>query len=221
MGMRKLLYSVAIILLTANCCLAYTGMKPQESLIKAGTVKLNQYWQLTLEQDYVADDQGRDICFTQSDMGLVCKPMTDWFELGVNYRRIYQRTEDDPYKAIDRPRLNIALRGQIFAFDASCASRFEYRNQERQKDFWRYGNKFALKFQPLVPAFKLQPYIAYDFSADLNSTSDFASRGFSSGASFKLSQNLTGDFYCRWQTSRYGDIFYDYRVIGTALRFTF
>jgi hypothetical protein len=221
MGKRSSLYSVAAILLTTNCCLAYAGPNSQNPGIKAGTIKLNQYWRLTLQQDYVADDQGGNICFTQADMGLVCKPLVDWLELGINYRRLYQRTDTDLYKPVDRPHMNVALHGQILAFDISSASGFEYRNQENQKDFWRYRNKFAVKFPPILTAIKLQPYVSHDFFTDLTNTSDYVGSGFSSGAALQISRNLTGDFYYRWQTSRYDGIRYDYRIIGTALRLTF
>jgi len=221
MGTRRSLYSVVAILLMANCCLVYAGPNTRNLSLKAGTIKLNQYWRLTFEQDYIADDQGEDIRFTQSDMGLVCRPTVDWLELGINYRRIYERTDADPYKAIDRPHMNVTLRGQILTLDISDSLRFEYRNQENQKDFWRYRNKFAVRFPSLLKAVKLQPYVAHELFADLSDTSDFARSGFSSGASLKLSPNLMADFYYRWQTSRYEGIWYDYTILGTSLRLTF
>ncbi len=221
MGMRRSLYSVVAILLMANSCLAFTGANPRNFGLKAGTIKLNQYWRLTFEQDYIADDLGEDIRFTQSDMGLVCRPMVDWLELGINYRRIYERTEADPYKAVNRPHMNFNIRGQILALDVSSASRFEYQSSETQKGFWRCRNKFTVRFPSLFAAIKLQPYVSSDFFADLTDTSDCTGRGFSSGASLRLSRNLTGDFYYRWQTSKYDGVQYDYTILGTSLRFTF
>ena len=64
MGTRRSLYSVTAILLAVQCSLACAGPKPQNPSLKTGTVNLNQYWRLTFEQDYIADDQGGDICFT-------------------------------------------------------------------------------------------------------------------------------------------------------------
>jgi hypothetical protein len=221
MGMRRSLYFVAAILLMAKSCLAYTGPNPRNFGLNAGAIKLNQYWRLTFEQNYIADEQGEDIRFTQSDMGLVCNPVVDWLELGINYKRIYQRTDADPYKAVNRPHMNVTFRGQILALDVSSASRFEYQSRETQKDFWRCRNKFAVKFPSLFTAVKLQPYVSHDFFTDLTSTSDYTGSGFSSGASLRLSRNLSGDFYYRWQTSRYDGVRYDYTIIGTALRFTF
>jgi hypothetical protein len=220
MGMRRTVHFVAAILLVIQS-LSHAAPNPRNFDIKTGTVKLNKYWRLTFEQDYIADDQGEDIRFTQSDMGLVCRPAVDWLELGINYRRIYERTEADPYKAIDRPHMNVTLRGQILALDVSDSLRFEYRNQENQKDFWRYRNKFAVRFPSLLKAVKLQPYLAHDFFVDLSDTSDFARNGFSSGASLRLSPNLMADFYYRWQTSRYEGVWYDYTILGTSLRLIF
>jgi hypothetical protein len=117
--------------------------------------------------------------------------------------------------------MNVTLRGQILALDVSNGSRFEYQSREDQKNFWRYRNKFAVKFPSLLKTVKLQPYVAHDFFADLTRTSDFARNGFSSGASLKLSRNLTGDLYYRWQTSRHDGIWYNYTILGTSLRLTF
>ena len=219
--MRKSIYSAVVILLAAKCCFAYTGPNPRNSNIKAGTVKLDRSWNLTFDHDYIAGDNDEDLCFTHSDMGLVYKGLMDGLELGVNYTQVYERTDAEPWKAIDRPHMNVTLHGQILALDVSSASRFEYRDQETQKDFWRYRNKFAVKFPSLLKAVKLQPYLAHDFFVDLTSTSDFARNGLSSGISFKLSRNLTGDFYYRWHTSRYDGIWYDYRILGTVIKIVF
>jgi hypothetical protein len=216
---RTIRFAAAIILVIQG--LACAAPNSQNTKLKTGAVNLNQYWRLTFQQDYVADDRGGDICFTQADMGLVCKPFVDWLELGINYRRIYQKTDADPYKAVNRPHMNVALSGRVLAFDITSASWFEYRNQENQKDFWRYGNRFTVKFPFLFTPIKLQPYLSHNFSADLTDASDYAGSGFSSGASLRLSRNLTGDLYYRWQTSRYDGARYDYTILGTSLRLTF
>jgi hypothetical protein len=220
MGMRKTIHFVAAILLVTQG-LAYAAPTPRNFALKTGTVKLNQYWRLTFEQDYTADDKGGDICLTQSDMGLACSPMVDWLELGINYRRIYERTEADPYKAVDRPHMNVTLRSRILALDISNSSRFEYRNLENQKNFWRYRNKFAVKFPFLLKTVRLQPYVAHELFTDLSDASDFARNGFSSGASLRLSANLMADFYYRRHASRHDGVWYDYTILGTSLRFTF
>ena len=76
-------------------------------------------------------------------------------------------------------------------------------------------------FPPLLARLKLQPYVAHNFFVDLTDASDFTGSGFSSGASLRLSRNLTGDFYYRWQTSRYDGVWYDYTIFGTAIRMSF
>lgn len=217
----KTVHLVTIIFLLAQSCLAYIGPSPKNFDIKAGAVKLDRHWQLTFDHDYMVGGHGEDLYYTHSDMGLVCKGLADWLEFGINYSQVYLRSDAEPYKAADRPHMNVTLRGQILALDISNGSRFEYQGRQDQKSFWRYRNRFAVKLPSLVSAFKLQPYLAHDFFTDLSETSDFARNGFSSGASLRLSRNLTGDFYYRWQTSRYDGVWYDYKIIGTSLRFTF
>ena len=146
MGMRSVAIFVAAILLAASAASPIQARTPETPTSKQAQSNSISTGRLTFDQDYIADDRGEDICFTQADMGLVCKPLVDWLELGINYRRIYERTDADPDKATNRPHMNVALRGQILALDVSSASWFEYRNQENQKNFWRYGNKFAVKF---------------------------------------------------------------------------
>ena len=56
-------------------------------------------------------------------MGLVYKGLMDGLELGVNYTQVYERTDAEPWKAIDRPHMNVTLHGQILALDVSSAFR--------------------------------------------------------------------------------------------------
>ena len=121
-GDEKVVYSVAVILLRQSAALPRRP-EPRTSL-KAGTIKLDHSLRLTFAHDYIAGDHGADLCFTQADMGLVCRPLVDWLELGINYRRSYERTDADPYKAVNRPHMNVALHGQILAFDVSSRLAF-------------------------------------------------------------------------------------------------
>ena len=218
--MKKTVHFVAVFLLMIQS-LACAAPQLQNLSIKTGAVRLDTNWQITFDQDYMTGSIGEDLCPTHSDMGLVYNGLVEWLELGINYRQVFLTSQADPWKPVDRPHLNVTFRGQILAFDISNGSRFEYQSRDDRKDFWRYRNKFAVKFPSLLKDFKLQPYVAHDFFADLSSASDFARNGFSSGASLKLSRNLVGDFYYRWQTSRYGGMWYDYRIIGTSIRLNF
>ena len=153
-------------------------------------------------------------------MGLVYRPMADSLEFGINYRQIYGQTETSPWKPENRPHVNVTLRAKFFNLDVSNGSRLEYSNPENRSEFWCYGNKFAIRLPLQAASLKVQPYVSHDIFVDFGD-SNFARNGFSSGASVKLSQNLVGDFYYRCQTSRYGDVWRDVKMLGTSLRYRF
>ena len=219
--MKRFVYICVLILPCVQSSLAYSARDLRDPSIKGGSVKLDQHWRITFEQDYLADDQGEDLRFTYSDMGLVNRGLIKGLEFGFNYRQIYQRSEADPWKPLGQPHLNLVLRGKVLALDISNGVNFEYLKQEDQKDLWRYRNKFVVKFPALLKSINLQPYVAHDLSADMSGNGDYARAGISYGASIKLSRNIFGDFYYRWQTSRYDGATYDYKILGTSLRLTF
>jgi hypothetical protein len=67
---------------------------------------------------------------------------------------------------------------------------------------------------------KLKPYVADEFFIPLNDDNITKNRVYA-GVSFKLLENMTGDVFYLWQSSRSPGDWKDTNVLGTRLKFSF
>ena len=221
MGMKKIaLFVLIFVLIFSQVCHALVPKEFEDFAVKNGTVKIDNQWRLTFQNDYLIDDNGQGLCPTHADMGLVNYGLINGLEFGLNYRQVYGRTETNSWSPDGRPHFNVRIRKKILGFEISDGTGIEYRRFETQKNYWEYRNNIVLRLPPLS-LLKLQPYIAHNYFTNIGSESEFSSSGFSSGASLKLSKNIFSDFYYSWQVERYDNVPVYYKIFGTSLRFLF
>jgi len=177
--------------------------------------KIKDHWKMKLEEAFRWGDDASDFYYHHSDIGITYSGLTDWLDVGLNYRYIIEEKKDD-WRHENRPYLNITFKGTLNDFKVSNRSRLEYREKDISDDAWRYRNKSSLKFTK----WKIQPYLADEIFVDFEKEELNRNRIYS-GFSFKIFKNLKGEIYYFWQTSKSSDKWKDMNVFGTKLKLSF
>jgi hypothetical protein len=182
---------------------------------------INKDWRCSFEEEFRFGDDAGELYHHHSDLGFVYKSLADWVEMGFNYRQIFERTDSEgDWKRENRPHLNVTLKGRLFGFNVSDRSRFEYRDREDQEDCWRYRNQFTIKAPFELTGLKLKPYVADEVFIPLNDDNITRNRVYA-GVSFKLLEEMSGEVFYLWQSSRSCGDWNDINVLGTRLKFSF
>jgi len=217
--MRFAVTAIAVLLISDVCFASDGGDFQYWSAAKA-SFDIDKDWKGTFEEEFkFGDDAGR-LYYHHCDLGFVYKGFSDWIDLGFNYRQAFEKNGDGEWSRENRPHLNVTLKGKLFDLDLSDRSRLEYRDRENKKDIWRYRNKFTVKLPLELTELKLQPYLADEVFINFDEEGFNKNRVYS-GVSFKLSENIAGEVYYLWQSSKSGGNWEDINVIGTKLKFYF
>lgn len=183
-------------------------------------VDMNIDWKITFRQELRFGKSGGDPYLHNYDLGLVRKNFADRIDVGLNFKKEYEKDSSGKFRAENRPNLNIMLKGKLFCLDVSDRLRLEYRNIENKKDLWRFRNKTVLNLPFKLTMFNLQPYIADEIFINLGENNINQNRLFS-GLSFKLSPNIKSSIYYMYKSSKQTGGWLNTNVIGTADRMAF
>lgn len=211
---------ILAVLSAGNTCFGFDDEGFQYWSTTKASLDLDKDWKLGYEEEFRIGDDGGNLYYHHSDLGLVYKGLSRSIDLGVNYRQIQEKDGKDKWRPEYRPHFNVTLKNKLFGLDVSDRSRFEHRARETSKDIWRYRNKLSIELPFEFAALKLQPYLADEVFFDMNDKGYNTNRLYS-GVSFELSKNTTGDIYHLWQTKRSGGGWQDISVLGTKLVFHF
>lgn len=182
---------------------------------------INKDWKCAFEDEFRLGDDAGEFYYHHSDLGFVYGSLADWIDLGFNYRQIFERTDSEgEWKQENRPHLNVTLKGKFLGLGVSNRARFEYRDREDQEDHWRYRNKFTIKAPVELTELKLKPYVADEVYVPLNDDNISRNRLYA-GVSFDVFENMTGEVFYLWQSSRSSGDWNDINVLGTRLKFRF
>jgi hypothetical protein len=207
-------------MLTGGVCFGFHDEGFQYWSTASLNVDIDKDWKLTVDEEFRLGDDGGNFYYQHTDVGLVYKNVTDWMDLGINYRQVNEKDSRDVWRQENRPHLNVTLKGKIHDIDFSSRSRFEFRNLEKKKDLWRYRNKFTCKLPLELTAVKLKPYVADEVFVDFDQKGLNRNRLYA-GFSVKLAKQIKGGIYYLWQTSRSKGEWQDIHALGTQLKFTF
>ncbi|MGD9014740.1 MAG: DUF2490 domain-containing protein [Candidatus Omnitrophota bacterium] len=183
------------------------------------STKLNDDWKVKLEEEFRLGDDGGNLYYQHSDLGFTYSGLTDWLDLGFNYRQIFEKKSGE-WKEEERPHLNATVNWKWLDYSFSNRVRFEYREREDSQDYWRYRNKFTIKLPLKITKFEIQPYIADEIFCDFNHDELNKNRLYS-GFALKLLDNLKSDIFFLWQSSESNDEWSDIYTLGTKLQLSF
>lgn len=189
--------------------------------------EVSEDWRLDFEEAWRFNDDASNFYYEHSDIGILYRGLADWIDIGLNYRAIYDR--DDNEWAENRPYLNVDLHGELFGLDVSDRSRFEYRDLDDDDSVWRYRHKLTINrpFEHLAGRIRerargrVRPYVAHEISLNFEGQTLDWQRVYT-GLSILASEHVICDIHYLWQTRRTnGKWESESHVIGTRLTFAF
>jgi len=223
--MRKMRgkYSVFIILVAllaevAGVSFASDNVDFQYWNTESISYKVAKDWKIEAEEEFRFGKDWGKLYYNHSDFGVVYSGLAKWFDLGANYRLVFEKNKKWAYE--NRPHLNATFKYDLYDFDLSTRNRFEYRMKEKGASSWRYRNKFTIKYLLTLESFNLTPYIADEIFVDFSAGNLNRNRLYG-GIGFKIITNLTLDIYYLWQANKKSHHWTYDNVLGTKVKLSF
>ena len=209
-----------IIVLTSGICFAVDDGDFQYWSSAGFSFDINKDWKAVVTEEIRIGESVQNFYRHHTDVGFVYGGLADWLDLGFNYRQVYGKDSSSSWMEEHRMLLNATLKGNFLGIDFTDRSRFEYRDRDNKNDGWLYRNKFTLKFPMELTTLKLKPYIADEVYFTLDEA-DYTRNRLYAGFSINLAENLKGNVFYLWQSTRDSGKYIDINVIGTYLTFSF
>ncbi|MBL7132052.1 MAG: DUF2490 domain-containing protein [Candidatus Omnitrophica bacterium] len=210
-----------LVFLVSFCsfCFAFDDGDYQYWNTESVSWKINDDWKMSLEEEFRFGDNGSNLYYQHSDLGLIYSGIADWLDVGINYRHIFEE-KNSKCKQENRPHLNADVKWKLFDFNFSNRGRLEYRNREDAENFWRYRNKFTIKPPVKFTNLEIQLYIADEIFYDFDDETLNRNR-FYSGFNFTIFKNLKADIFYLWESTEKGKNWNDLHILGTKLKICF
>lgn len=180
--------------------------------------KPSEKWKVKVEEEFRYGSNLKEFYYQHTDCGLTRK-LTDWFNLGLNYRQIYEKKEG-VWQQENRPHINGTFKWKWLDFEFEDRNRFEYRIREGKKSSWRYRNRLALGFPVKLTKLDIQPYLADEIFVDFDE-GELNRNRFYVGFKAKLIKYLKADIFYLHQMSKKSGDWTQYNVIGAKLKAEF
>jgi hypothetical protein len=181
---------------------------------------INKDFTFTAVEEFRAGRHNGNPYLHNVDLGLVYKRFADGIDIGLNFKKEYEKDSTGKFRQENRPHLNITFKGMLFDLDTSNRVRLEYRNREKKEDLFRLRNKATVKFPHKFTKLNLQPYIAEEVFVNLGENNINQSR-LSAGFSSKPAKNIKVGVYYMWKTTKITGGWSDTNVIGTQFKVVF
>ncbi|NQT06730.1 MAG: DUF2490 domain-containing protein [Candidatus Omnitrophica bacterium] len=189
---------------------------------ESASYKINKDWKIKAEEELRFSEHARGLYYEHTDLGLTYSGLAKWFDVGVNYRLIYE-DKGEKRKHENRPHINATLKYSPGNLNLSNRSRMEFRNKQDSDDAWRYRNKSIAKFSyNLMKNLKASPYIANESFLDFDEE-EYSRNRLYSGVDFKIFKNFGIDVYYLWEANyiESKDSWKSYNIIGTKAKLSF
>ena len=181
--------------------------------------ELTDDWGLRFCEKLTWTDNANEFRKHMSDLGFVYHGLADWLDLGFNFKKSYEK-EDGRWLEENRPHVNLTIKDTLCGLAVSNRSRFEFRDKEHDRDYWRYRNKLTLAAPDPMTALHIKPYVAQEFFINLD-PSDFDQYRIYAGFVLNITRAASLDLHYVWDTEKSGRRWQDINVIGTDLKLRF
>lgn len=209
-----ILFLAAVVALGGSEIFAYDNGDWQHWNRESVEGNISKNLKAKLDVEFRFGDNCSELYHQYSEMGLSYR-CSGWFDLGLNYRQIYEK-KGDAWRQENRPHLNATFKWSWLNLKFEDRSRLEYRIREGKDNIFRYRNKLTVKL-PKLTEFKIEPYIAgepfYDFDAnEVNKNRLYA------GMSFTAVKNLKADIYYMFEGNKMNDSWTNINILGTTFK---
>ncbi|MHC4265233.1 MAG: DUF2490 domain-containing protein [Planctomycetota bacterium] len=183
------------------------------------TVDIKKDLKFKFEEEIRFQDNQNGMPYHSSDFGLIYSGLNEHIDLGLFFKMAFAQIDelDDETIQENRPFFYVTYKDYIGNIQWSNRSRIEYRMIDKQLEFWRYRNKFGLKFPELWEDSNVRPYVADEVFFAMDGRGYTKNRLYA-GFTSQLLENVKGDIYYLWER-RDLSVLDDLHVLG--LKFTF
>ncbi|MDD3375128.1 MAG: DUF2490 domain-containing protein [Candidatus Omnitrophica bacterium] len=217
--MKKVILVCLIILGMATTLFAFDDEDFQVWNTVKANWKIADDWKLSLEEEFYQGDNASGMYYQHSDLGLTYSGFAKWFDVSVNYRQIFQKSNGD-WSPENRPHVNATFKWDLYGFSFSDRSRYEYRFISNKENAWKYRNCFKMSAPWKLTKFEIRPYTAYEIFYD-SSTSSLNRKRLYGGFTFKITESVSADLYYMRQSDDKKDYWNHANVLGTRLNINF
>ena len=183
-------------------------------------IQLKKDLKLVFEQEFRWANNTSEFYYQHYDAGLTYALNKTW-SLGAGYRQIYARTASGPWLSESSPYVFAVYFGEFAGFKFDDRNRFEYQYSSFKLDTGRYRNKFTVKAPWKFTKLEIQPYVADEIFIMIGNDQGLNQNRLSAGFNFSLTKNLRAEIYYMLLSSKSADIWKDYNVLGTKVKFLF
>lgn len=183
--------------------------------------KINDKSRVALEEEVRFGDDADELYYQHYDIGYAYD-VNKYLTLGLNYKQVYEKKQPHTkFKAENRPHINAILKYELAGFKLEDRNRLEYRHFDYQEDFWRFRDKFTLKFPWKFTSLKFQPYVADEIFLKLEDGVDLNQNRFYSGFTFNIFKGLGMEIYYLLQSVKSSGNWTDANVLGSKVKVSF
>ncbi len=175
-------------------------------------------FKITLQEEARLGDNGGNLYYQHYDAGVLYLANKN-LDLGLYYRQIINK-KDGKFRQQNYPHINATLKAEFFGFSLQDRNWFGYSFVEKGTDYWRYRNKFTLKFPWEISRFKIRPFLADEIFINMDKGVLDRNR-FYAGLGMNFMDNLSGEIYYLLQSSKSSGKWKDYNVLGTKIKLSF
>jgi hypothetical protein len=188
-----------------------------------------KHWKGTMETEASYDERGRRIK-NYNDVGVAYLGLSNWFDLGGNYRTVFRELADGTWARENLYYLNFNARDSRLGIGFSHRIRLEYNQwEQRIGDFgtarYRIGVNAPFELDPvrerrLLKDYKLRPFCTYELF--YNTLDNYIARHhFKAGLSARITQRIIGNLAYTREESRSRIDDRDLNVLGLHFKLLF
>ncbi len=221
--MKRIVIMVAVLFLgsfPALCAFAFENGDWQFWNTYGADAKLGEKVTLKGENELRFGDGMGELYYDHIDTGIYYKA-TDWLDLGINYRHIWEKKARYKWAEEYRPHFNGVFKWQWWDLEFKDRNRVELRIRDGKEDKWRYRNKLTMSYPVEIKDIEVAPYVADEIFVDFHGTRLNRNRLYG-GVQIKLYKHIKADIFYLWQTSKdKPGKWTGYNVLGAKLKAVF
>ena len=184
------------------------------------TIPLNQQWQFGFEEWLSFNENATRFKDSQTDLWLYYQGLADWLSVGVGYKRVYAKPDDDDWEIEDRPMLQAAVKSKVYGFGVTNRSRFEYRMPQDEGPFWRYRHRLTIASPVTFTPLKIQPYTAEEIFYSFDGAG-FNQQRLYGGVYIPLHEKVRLELFYIWKLDKDDHDWRTTNVLGSWVYFQF
>ncbi len=182
------------------------------------TGKPCESWAVEGKQEFRFGDDMEEFISNRTTVG-VQYTHADWISMSLNYKQIYD-SKEGTWREENRPQFDITFKWTILISAFENRNRLEYRIIDDTEKSWRYRNRLTIAPDVKLTGVQFQPYMADEIFVDFEADELSRNRLYI-GFKAKWMKHLKSSLYYLWQSSKKGDEWIDFNVIGVDVKFAF